>query len=431
GHLLSYSISGLDKCPSIQLLKSHKSFSKRPIQQLEAVIPERSGRQSNLRLCVHVKQRLLLYHWPPGAWQFAELRQELALPLPRPEAVSWIGPNSALRRIKNRLLSTFEFALMTEKSSSCFLSHRPRARSWAPVERNTLALCSKDSKTMFVNEKGRWRRGQKSNDGPLMGQYLAPFLIGICADFVEVRTVDQRTSLIQNLDIPSLRSVQPAPRRVVRCLCQVSLLPAPAGRCQPDKVIIQRRDFELALRLHEIGQSDPDRADELRDIETVSLGEVPLRLQPVLPAPFRDRVSFPRPVPEFSARTCWRATCALAKYLSSVRKKAASSDRSEGARRRLLFSSTLLTNTGELLVAWGGSRGVGGDIVTQPARAALLRRSADSPEQQATSARIRYAPAQALSSRPGPLAVAGRRRSRLLAFLRRSDYNAQSCCPLS
>ncbi|PAA51262.1 hypothetical protein BOX15_Mlig022540g4, partial [Macrostomum lignano] len=399
GHLLSYSISGLDKCPSIQLLKSHKSFSKRPIQQLEAVVPlsllislsdgtvsvhnldtlkalsvlDRtrgaslfacchqtpadpgggSGRQSNLRLCVHVKQRLLLYHWPPGAWQFAELRQELALPAAA-RAVSWIGPTALCVALKT---DYFRIRVDDGEILELFPFSPATGPVMAPVERNTLALCSKDSKTMFVNEKGRWRRGQKSNDGPLMVkwskeplllQYLAPFLIGICADFVEVRTVDQRTSLIQNLDIPSLRSVSQhrgvlfaASAKSVYCL-------HPRPLSAQIKVLIQRRDFELALRLHEIGQSDPDRADELRDIdvslvkchyafnlfcqrqfaESLDLLELlsidpanVVAMYPIAPREFRDRVSFPGRVPEFSGQDLLESYFALAKYLSSVRKK--------------------------------------------------------------------------------------------------------------
>uniref|UniRef100_A0A1I8J663 CNH domain-containing protein n=1 Tax=Macrostomum lignano TaxID=282301 RepID=A0A1I8J663_9PLAT len=390
GHLLSYSISGLDKCPSIQLLKSHKSFSKRPIQQLEAVVPlsllislsdgtvsvhnldtlkalsvlDRtrgaslfacchqtpadpgggSGRQSNLRLCVHVKQRLLLYHWPPGAWQFAELRQELALPAAA-RAVSWIGPTALCVALKT---DYFRIRVDDGEILELFPFSPATGPVMAPVERNTLALCSKDSKTMFVNEKGRWRRGQKSNDGPLMVkwskeplllQYLAPFLIGICADFVEVRTVDQRTSLIQNLDIPSLRSVSQhrgvlfaASAKSVYCL-------HPRPLSAQIKVLIQRRDFELALRLHEIGQSDPDRADELRDIdvslvkchyafnlfcqrqfaESLDLLELlsidpanVVAMYPIAPREFRDR---------FSGQDLLESYFALAKYLSSVRKK--------------------------------------------------------------------------------------------------------------
>uniref|UniRef100_A0A1I8FGB8 CNH domain-containing protein n=1 Tax=Macrostomum lignano TaxID=282301 RepID=A0A1I8FGB8_9PLAT len=379
-----------------QLLKSHKSFSKRPIQQLEAVVPlsllislsdgtvsvhnldtlkalsvlDRtrgaslfacchqtpadpgggSGRQSNLRLCVHVKQRLLLYHWPPGAWQFAELRQELALPAAA-RAVSWIGP-TALCVVA---LKTDYFRIRVDDGEILELFPFSPATGpvMAPVERNTLALCSKDSKTMFVNEKGRWRRGQKSNDGPLMVkwskeplllQYLAPFLIGICADFVEVRTVDQRTSLIQNLDIPSLRSV--SQHRGVLFAASANLLPAPAAAVSPDKSSHTASRFELALRLHEIGQSDPDRADELRDIdvslvkchyafnlfcqrqfaESLDLLELlsidpanVVAMYPIAPREFRDRLS--RPVPEFSGQDLLESYFALAKYLSSVRKK--------------------------------------------------------------------------------------------------------------
>uniref|UniRef100_A0A1I8FDP6 Vps39_2 domain-containing protein n=1 Tax=Macrostomum lignano TaxID=282301 RepID=A0A1I8FDP6_9PLAT len=220
---------------------SHKSFSKRPIQQLEAVVPlsllislsdgtvsvhnldtlkalsvlDRTRGASLFACChqtrqipeaeaqtiqlapvrSHVKQRLLLYHWPPGAWQFAELRQELALPA-------------------------------AAEPTQDYVCQRGRAAGDA------------------VRKATTGRDGQVVQ-GALLLQYLAPFLIGICADFVEVRTVDQRTSLIQNLDIPSLRLASSQhPRRVVRCLCQ-------------------RRDFELALRLHEIGQCGSGQADEL------------------------------------------------------------------------------------------------------------------------------------------------------------------------
>uniref|UniRef100_A0A1I8F6W4 Rab-GAP TBC domain-containing protein n=1 Tax=Macrostomum lignano TaxID=282301 RepID=A0A1I8F6W4_9PLAT len=270
GHLLSYSISGLDKCPSIQLLKSHKiilqaanpaagscgtlsllislsdgTVSVHNLDTLEGSqragqnprrFPVRllspdpadpgggSGRQSNLRLCVHVKQRLLLYHWPPGAWQFAELRQELALPAAA-RAVSWIGPTALCVALKT---DYFRIRVDDEKSRavSFLTGHGPA--SWRQL-----------SATL-------WRSAPRTPRLCLSTRRAA--------GDASLRSVSQHRGVCCSLPLP------------IYCL-------HPRPLSAQIKVLIQRRDFELALRLHEIGQSDPDRADELRDID-VSLVEV-------------------------------------------------------------------------------------------------------------------------------------------------------------
>uniref|UniRef100_A0A1I8FIV3 Rab-GAP TBC domain-containing protein n=1 Tax=Macrostomum lignano TaxID=282301 RepID=A0A1I8FIV3_9PLAT len=426
---------GPGQMPSIQLLKSHKSFSKRPIQQLEAVIPEAEAADNPTCACAFTSSSgccsttgLLA----PGSSPSSARNSPCP---PRPEAVSWIGPTALCVALK-----TDYFRIRVDDGRNLELF--PFSPATGP-----------DSKTMFVNEKGAGDAVRKANDGPLMVkwskeplllQYLAPFLIGICADFVEVRTVDQRTSLIQNLGHSEPAQRQPAPRRVVRCLCQVSL---PACHPRPlsaqIKVLIQRRDFELALRLHEIGPVGSGQGRTSCGTLTLSLVEVPLRLQPVLcQRQFAESLDL--------------AYFALAQvFVFAVRKKLLAQIAQKGAAaasyselgvpyQDLIFRYSrwiIERDPKEGLRIFTESQADGDNALPRIEVANFLESSAPQlltdylehcvlhckPPDTSESLHTRLANQYRLrlEQQTGPLAVAGAR-SRLLAFLRRSrHYNAQ------
>uniref|UniRef100_A0A1I8FBS9 Rab-GAP TBC domain-containing protein n=1 Tax=Macrostomum lignano TaxID=282301 RepID=A0A1I8FBS9_9PLAT len=272
---------------------SHKSFSQRPIQQLEAVatlsllislsdgtvsvhnsgtrlkalsvldrtrgaplpclrlvtrprqIPGGGERQNNPTLACAFTSSSGCCFYPLGLLGLGSSRACLPAGT-RPASIA--RPSEPSAGLANSALTSLHLL-----KTDYFRIRRPRARVMARQLSATLwRLCSKDSKTMFVNERrAAGDAVRKANDGPVDGQ---------CGP----RSSAAAQSLAQR---------QPAPRRVVRCLCQVSLLPAtPRPLSAQIKVLIQRRDFELALRLHERSASRiSDRcADELRDIDVLA-----------------------------------------------------------------------------------------------------------------------------------------------------------------
>uniref|UniRef100_A0A1I8F9V8 Nucleotidyltransferase family protein n=1 Tax=Macrostomum lignano TaxID=282301 RepID=A0A1I8F9V8_9PLAT len=244
------SVHNLDTLKALSVLDNPRRFPT-PADPGQA----EGGRQANLRLCVHVKQRPAAV--PLGLLapsQFAELR----------------AGNSPCRRGQSRQLDW------------------PQQRSASHLKTDYFRI--RRLQTMFVNEKGRWRRRvRKSNDGPLMRQVVqgasAAAIFGPVSDWhllpilLKFELLISGTSLIQNWtfrDMPAPLSHTP-----VQSAAQRQSAPRPgvfgsfcnrlfAGLCPSQSNCLlhrggrpwRRRDFVscAALRLHEIGQSDPDRA---------------------------------------------------------------------------------------------------------------------------------------------------------------------------
>jgi len=315
GHLLMYGVnirSGLES--EVQLLRSNKYFSKKPILQL-AVVPEisilvalKEGvvsvhdidmavtsfplicsvqrtygcklfslsvlRTSSLtgevnvavRMCVVLKKKMQFYYWKNR--KFWELQQDVSL-TDIPKSVAWGG-------------ETLCFGTRGEYSLYCVGKGEqegiqdlfPTGRNQEPkvtlLQDDRFAL-DKDNQTTFITPDGQLNpKAVQWSEVPQTMVHDQPYLISVLSKSVEIRT-DEPRILIQTLELPRPRfatcsgqgRVYIASTGLVWCLNMV-----PVAEQVPQ--LLRDKQFELAVTVANIcDESLTDKSNRIQHIQTL------------------------------------------------------------------------------------------------------------------------------------------------------------------
>uniref|UniRef100_T1IQM8 CNH domain-containing protein n=1 Tax=Strigamia maritima TaxID=126957 RepID=T1IQM8_STRMM len=307
GHLLMYNILPLNKGDEkfeVQLARSNKYFSKRPILQLEAVTEYQiliclsdnvinihdmtvfnfpllftlektrgailfaldnqvkttsSTGEENciLRMCVAVKRRLLFFYWKKR--MFEDLSTEFCVP-DVPRAIAWcseavcVGLKQEYYLIK---LSGVQIGLLSTNPSS--------ETNVIRLKSDRLAL-SKDNKTVFLDLEGNpihkdWVTWSESL---INLEYDAPYLVGVVSNQVEVRTINPRIQ-IQDIKLNKpkfIKACRSGGRLFVASCCNIwCLVLTPVS--QQISQLIELKHFELALQLINLTNDGEDEKKRL------------------------------------------------------------------------------------------------------------------------------------------------------------------------
>ncbi|KAF4521840.1 hypothetical protein B566_EDAN003714, partial [Ephemera danica] len=311
GHLLMYSITPQagDRKHDVQLLRYNKTFSKKPINQLE-VVPQYemlislsdgiicvhdmrlynfpivctvektkgaslftldiqkftslTGETSVMvRMCVAVKRRLQLFYWKKD--KFLDFRDDLCVP-DIPRALAWC---------EETIVVGFkgEYCLIevSGKQHELFPMGKPQEPSITKLSESTFAL-GKDQQSIFMNNKGEaiQRLAEKWPEIPQALAYDDPYLVAILSECAEIRTVG---SSIKVQSLPLSRGA----KFVVRCK-QGQLYAASATEVwslqavplsQQIHRLLEDKQFELALKLTNISESQEDKSKNVHQIQTL------------------------------------------------------------------------------------------------------------------------------------------------------------------
>ncbi|PSN56238.1 Vam6/Vps39-like protein [Blattella germanica] len=290
GHLLMYSVSYHygDPKPNVQLLRYHKSFSKKPVLQL-AVVPEyqilvslsdnaisvhditvinfpvisvmsgtkgatlftldikkqisMTGETTALvRMCVAVKRKLQLFYWKNN--EFRNLQDDLNVS-DVPRALAWCEETICVG-----LKGEYRLVKLDNKQKDLFPIEKHPEPLITKLSDSTFAL-GKDMQSIFMNTEGHpiQKYAVKWSEAPLGMSYDEPYLVGVLAECVEVRTVEP-CLFIQSLPVEE-------PRFITRCrqgLVYIAspgqvycLLAIPVAR--QIHVLLENKEFQLALKL--------------------------------------------------------------------------------------------------------------------------------------------------------------------------------------
>ncbi|XP_067011579.1 vam6/Vps39-like protein [Anabrus simplex] len=309
GLLLMYGICCRegDQKHEVELLRYTKTFSKKPIQQLE-VIPEYqllvslsdniicvhdmtiynfpvvtkversrgatlfvldikrfkslTGESSvTVRMCVAVKRKLQMYYWKNN--KFLDMCDDFTIP-DIPKALAWCD----------------ETICVGFKGDYCLVQLTGVVQDLFPTGKqepiitklsdNTFAL-GKDSQSILMNTKGdpTHKYAIKWSEIPTDVSYDEPYLVAILSDCVEIRTIEPQL-FVQTLPVPK-------PRLVCRCERQGRVYVASATHVwclqsvpldRQIHVLLQERQFQLALKLTNISkESDEEKKKNVHEIQ--------------------------------------------------------------------------------------------------------------------------------------------------------------------
>ena len=312
GHLLMYGVGlrpGRDS--ELQLLRSNKYFSKKPIQQLAAV-PEYSilvalkeglvtvhdidmavtnfplihsvGRSKGcslfclsvtrtpsltgetavtVRMCVAVKRKLQFYYWKNR--KFWELQPDMSLS-DSARAVAWGGETVCLGTRAE--YSLYQLGMEAgQQLQDLFPTGRSQEPRVTAMQDNRFAL-DKDDQTTFISSSGLLNpKAVQWSEPPLVTVHDQPYLVSVLSKSVEIRT-DEPRLLIQTLELPKPRLAScAAPGRVfiasagmVWCLAMV-----PVAEQVPQ--LLRDKQFELACTV--ATTCEPNTADKSRRIQNI------------------------------------------------------------------------------------------------------------------------------------------------------------------
>ncbi|XP_071963059.1 vam6/Vps39-like protein [Antedon mediterranea] len=386
GHLLVYTVTGSNASGQnvkVNLLRSNKSFSKRPIQQL-ACIPEQQILVSlsdalisvhdlalftlictinktrgatlfsvdlkketsttghieyNLRLCVAVKRKLQLYYWKNR--NFNELRTELGIP-DVPKAMSWCKESLCVGLKRDYFLINTESGAMKDLFTTGNTSQvEPTV---TPLSNNQLAL-GRDNMSIVIDGKGQPAKKYALSwaEVPLVLAYDQPYLIAVLPKHVEIRTIDPKL-LVQNIDLNKPKFISVASNKYIYVASQDFIWRlAPFPITTQIDVLLKDKQFELALHL--ANMTDEDEADKERRIHSIQskfafnlfcqnrfeesmkifskLGTDPsyvIGLYPdLLPNDYRSKLEYPSRPPTLIGQELEKGLTALIEYLTQKR----------------------------------------------------------------------------------------------------------------
>lgn len=391
GHLLVYSIKDGtgDQRFEVQLKRSNKLFSKKPIVQL-SVVPELnllislsdyvvsvhdldsfilksvlnktrgatflaidiqkhkrstvfdSSPSLALRMCVSVRKRLMLYHWKHG--QFEEMGEDLGVP-DVAKTVAWSGDSLCVGFKRDYYL----IKIATGQLKDLFGTGKNLEPSISVMKDGNLIL-GRDEVTAFIDSEGKptKRKAPVWTDVPIAVEFLDPYMIGILPKYVEIRTVEPR-ALVQSIDLTKPRMISHGKHVYVASTSHVwRLVPVPI----PMQILqlLQEKQFELALMLaNKMQESESEKKKRIQsiqyqyafelfcqkrfedsfklfgDLET-DPPEVIGLFQDLLPADFRKRLEYPAPPPSLSGSEMEKGYLALTQYLLKKRNYLAKKD---------------------------------------------------------------------------------------------------------
>ncbi|KAJ8942577.1 hypothetical protein NQ318_010385 [Aromia moschata] len=313
GHLCMYNLVRTeDKC-EVQLMRYHKSFSKRAVQQLE-VIPAHNllisltdnlvqvhdlnaihftticqvqkskgatfftinikkqtsltGAKSVLvRMAVAVKRKIQLYYLKNN--EFFELMDDISL-TDIPRAMVWcqeaicVGFRGeyALFKLNGEQKDLFPTSSSTRSSDPCIVR----------VSDMTFALC-RESQTVLVNVKGETERNKalRWSDVPVTLAWDEPYALGVLTDSIEVLTLEPN-GLVQTLtDMPKVRFIVTAQQGLLFAASVShiwSIQAVDVGKQR--KVLVDGKQFQLALKLTQISnESEEEKTEKIHHIQTL------------------------------------------------------------------------------------------------------------------------------------------------------------------
>lgn len=385
GHLLMYSItpnSSSDHKFDVQLIRSNKYFSKKPITQI-AVVPDlqvlvglsdnvvsvhdlavfnfpvitllsrtkgatlftldikRQQTQTGevavtLRMCVAVKRKIQLYYWKNR--NFHELVSELNVP-DLPKVIAWSG----------------ESLCVGFKGEYCLLKVSGEQRDLFPTGKHpepraiTLSdgrfALGRDEQTIFINTDGNptQKYAVTWSEAPIMMEHDAPYLVSVLSKCVEVRTIEPKL-LIQNMELAKPRmlafcskgQLYVASTSHIWCLCAV-----PVNQKIPQ--LLQTKQFELALQLVDCLENEEEtktrRVQHIRNLYAFDLfckrqfkeamtifyeldtdpSHIIGLFPDLLPQGFREQLEYPGILPELAGLDLENGLLALIEYLIQVR----------------------------------------------------------------------------------------------------------------
>ncbi|XP_044728700.1 vam6/Vps39-like protein [Chrysoperla carnea] len=315
GHLLMYSVTqrSIDQTYDVRLLRYHKTFSKKPIQQLEVIpeyqqlvcltdntvsvhdinainfnlvysIPKSKGpatlftldikRKTSMtgeisvlvRLCVSVKRKLQLYYWKNN--QFLELMQDISLN-DVPRAITWCEETVCVG-----FRGEYTLFELSGKQSELFptSSNRSSEPCITRISDNIIAL-GRESQTVLVNNQGSAETNKvlKWSSIPLAMAWDDPYALGLLGETVDIHTVEP-CGLIQSL------TGLPKARLIVRCkqgflyaasVTHVWCIKA-VDIAKQRQVLLNNKQFQLALKLTSISdETEEDKKQKIYQIQTL------------------------------------------------------------------------------------------------------------------------------------------------------------------
>lgn len=385
GQLLLYRVrilsSGSSSC-DIQLLRSNKNFSRRPISQIDT-IPEHqtlislsdgnvtlhdlssfnfnlfstlskckgaslfqlniqrrtslTGEPSvTVRLCVAVRRRLQLFYWKNR--EFHQLASDVSVP-DVPRALAW-GRNALCISLKN------DYCLVKSNGErrELFPTGKAGEPSIASLAEGQLTLL-RDQQSIFVDfDEGITQQSTVTwSKLPISVLYDPPYLIALCKDQLEIRTREPR------LHIQTLEWQCP---RFMTCLSRGQIIVASSShlwllRGVPVEAqisdLIASKNFQLALCLSEISDTEEGERERqqqhIRNLHAFDMFtkkqfkqamEVFLKLKTdpshviglfpeLLPHQYWSQLKYPDTLPTLTGRDLENGLIALADFLTQVR----------------------------------------------------------------------------------------------------------------
>ncbi|XP_071480649.1 vam6/Vps39-like protein [Diadema antillarum] len=382
GHLLVYSITGGQHGTfKVDLLKSFKSFSKKPIQQLEC-IPEMQivislsdavinvhelnhftpitsiaktkgatlfstdmqkgnsggGVHFTLKLCVAVRRKLQLFIWRSRT--FEELKPDLGVP-DVPKAMSWCGNSLCVGFKRDYFLINIDNGqpkdLFTTGNAS---QAEPTVTK---LSEDMLALC-RDNMSIIIDSEGQPAKKYALtwSDFPLVLEHDQPYIIAVLPKYVEVRTVDPRL-LVQSIEVDKPKYITQGSGHVYvasnNYIWRLEPVPLPRQIQQ----LVEDKQFELALHLaYMTDEVEADRQRRIQHIQNLyafdlfqqhrfeesmkmfaKLGTDPAQViglfPDLLPKEYRLVLQYPSNPTELSGANLEKGLTALIEYLTQKR----------------------------------------------------------------------------------------------------------------
>lgn len=327
GHMIMYSISTRysDNKREVTLKRYHKSFCKKPIQQLAVVqehkllislsdnevrihdmdsdfnfpilctVPETKGAtmfavdikktdtQSGdksviVRMCVAVKRKLLMFYWKKGS--FHPLMEEFSMP-DTPKAMAWIKETICVGFKGDSVYMLYHLNKDSKKDDSLTALCPPGNRVPSVREMNDeLFILGKDNHSIFVDTLGKpgSLKQMKWDTIPHDLVYDEPYLLAIFSESMEIRTVEP-SLIVQSLELePKKACHNDCIKLVIRCRSGLVYVASSTqvwclqniSWCRQIHYLLEQKQFQLALRIANISdETSEDKAKNVHQIQTL------------------------------------------------------------------------------------------------------------------------------------------------------------------
>ncbi|XP_022091314.1 vam6/Vps39-like protein [Acanthaster planci] len=384
GHLLVYSVTaGIGNLSfKVDLLKSFKSFSKRPIQQL-ACIPElqilislsdavinvhdlnhfsqitsiaktkgatlfaidlqklttESGSSTyNLRLCVAVKRKLQLFYWKNRS--FEDVKAELGVP-DVPKAMAWCGSSLCVGFKRDYFLIRVDNGELKDLFTT---GNATQAEPTVTRLSEDMLALGRDMMSIIIDSEGQPAKKYALtwSDFPIVLEHDQPYIIAVLPKYVEIRTVDPRL-LVQTIELNKPRSITIGSGHVYVASQHYIWRLVPIPITTQIKALLADKQFELALHL--ANMTDEVEADKQRRIQHIQnlyafelfqqhrfeesmkmfskLGTDPSQViglfPDLLPKEYRSKLEYPSNPTELTGQAMEKGLTALIEYLTQKR----------------------------------------------------------------------------------------------------------------